>query len=35
MPSQPRHLMRAEIYSIALTKFQLNKMKQTQLIAHQ
>jgi len=35
MPSQPSHLMRAKIYSIALTKLQLDKMKQTQLIADQ
>ena len=35
MPSQPCHLMRAEIYGVALTKLQLNKMKQAQLIAHQ
>ena len=35
MSSQPSHLMRAKIYSIALTKLQLNKMKQTQLVAYQ
>ena len=35
MPSQPSHLMWAKIYHVALTKLQLDKMEQTQLITNQ